>query len=207
MPTTTSARDRAPVVCAGVLVADHLCSPISRFPRAGEVVKADEMVLNIGGLAANAAMSLARLGIRASVAGRVGDDVFGRFVADTLNARGVETSALRIDPERPTSQSLIINVKGDDRRFIHSFGANAGFSVADLDLALDPPPKVLYLGGYLILPGLDPLLLADRFRTCDGSAARRSWTSPRRDRPIIFLGSRRSCPRPTFFCPTPTRPR
>lgn len=162
MPTT-SARERVPAVCAGVLVADHLCSPIDRFPSPGEVVKADELVLNIGGLAANAAMNLARLGVRPSICGRVGDDVFGRFVADALNGRGIETSNLTVDPELPTSQSLIINVKGDDRRFIHSFGANAKFSARDLDAVLDPPPKVLFLGGYLILPDLDPELLADRF--------------------------------------------
>ncbi|GAC1303627.1 MAG: ribokinase [Isosphaeraceae bacterium] len=160
---TTPVRERVPAVCAGVLVADHLCSPIDRLPNAGEVVKADDLILNIGGLAANAAMNLARLGVRASICGRVGDDFFGRFVAETLKERGIETTNLKIDRERPTSQSLIINVKGDDRRFIHSFGANAGFSVADLDAVLDPPPKVLFIGGYLILPDLDPELLANRF--------------------------------------------
>jgi sugar/nucleoside kinase (ribokinase family) len=151
-----------PVVCAGILVADHLCTPIDHVPAAGELVAADSLVLNIGGCASNAAVDLAKLGIRAAVCGRVGDDVFGRFVAETLVTNGVDVSSLTIDASRATSQTLIVNVKGQDRRFIHSFGANAGFSAADLDAVLDDPPRVLYIGGYLILPGLDGRELATR---------------------------------------------
>ena len=158
-----------PVVCAGVIVADHLCTPISHVPAAGELVKAEELILNIGGCASNAAVVLSKLGIRSTVCGRVGDDVFGRYVAETLASHGVDSRGLSIDPSRATSQSLIINVRGDDRRFVHSFGANQGFSAEDLDPALAMLPKVLYVGGFLILPGLDPEALAERFARARGA--------------------------------------
>ena len=151
------------VVCAGVLVADHLCTPIAHLPSAGELVQAEELVLNIGGCASNAAVVLSKLGVRATLCGKVGDDVFGRFVSDSLVSFGVDVSAIKIDPTRATSQTLIVNVQGQDRRFIHSFGANKGLTIADLDPSLDPAPRVLYVGGYLILPGLDADALADRF--------------------------------------------
>jgi sugar/nucleoside kinase (ribokinase family) len=160
-----------PVVCAGVLVADHLSTPIDHLPAAGEVVAADDLVLNIGGCASNAAMALARLGVRAAICGKVGRDVFGQFVAETLEAAGVDTVGLGIDPSRATSQSLILNVKGDDRRFVHSFGANRGLTAADLDPVLALRPRVVYLGGYLILPGLDAEALADRFRQARANGA------------------------------------
>jgi sugar/nucleoside kinase (ribokinase family) len=153
-----------PVVCAGVVVADHLCTPIDHVPAEGELVAADDLILNIGGCASNAAMDLGRLGVRAAICGRVGDDAFGRFVSETLAGQGVDVRGLKVDPTRTTSQTLIINVRGQDRRFIHSFGANKGLSPADLDAVLDPPPRVLYVGGYLILPSLDPEALAERFR-------------------------------------------
>jgi sugar/nucleoside kinase (ribokinase family) len=146
------------------VVADHLCTPIDHVPREGELVAADDLVLNIGGCASNAAMDLARLGVRSAVCGRVGDDAFGRYLADVLGEQGVDVRGLRTDPTRATSQTLIINVRGQDRRFIHSFGANVALSPADLDAVLDPPPKVLYVGGYLILPALEPEALAERFR-------------------------------------------
>ncbi len=154
------------VLCAGVIVADHLCTPLPRLPASGELLPADELRLEIGGCASNAAVVLAKLGVSAAVCGRVGDDSFGRFVAETFTARGVDSRALAVDPTRATSQTLIINVRGDDRRFIHSFGANAGFEVGDLEAALDSatPPKVLYVGGYLVLPSLAPHALAACFQ-------------------------------------------
>ncbi len=165
MPLTVStAPTDVPVVCAGVLVADHLSTPIDHIPAEGELVMADDLVLNIGGCAANAAMVLARLGIRAMLCGKVGHDVFGRYIAETLESTGVDLHGLGVDRWRPTSQSLILNVKGQDRRFVHSFGANKGLCAPDLDGPIALRPKVVYLGGYLILPGLDPEALADRFR-------------------------------------------
>ncbi|ADV60680.1 PfkB domain protein [Isosphaera pallida ATCC 43644] len=154
------------VVCAGVVVADHLSPPISHLPRAGELVACDDLVLAIGGCASNAAAALAKLGVHAAVLGKVGDDVFGRFVAETLRAQGVDDRLLAIDRSRATSQTLIVNVKGEDRRFIHCFGANQGLTVGDLAAAFDSlwaegaSPSVFYLGGYLILPGVDPTDLA-----------------------------------------------
>ena len=122
-----------PVVCAGLVVADHVCPPLDHLPRAGELVTVDELVLNIGGGAANTAVDLARLGVTAAICARVGDDIFGRFATETLKANKVDTSALKIDPRLATSQTLIVNVRGQDRRFIHCVGANTGFVAADLD--------------------------------------------------------------------------
>jgi sugar/nucleoside kinase (ribokinase family) len=145
------------------VVADHLCPPLDHLPRAGELVTIDELVLNIGGGAANTAVDLARLGITATIRARVGDDIFGRFATETLRAHNVDTSALKIDPELATSQTLIVNVRGQDRRFIHSVGANTGFVAADLDAVLEYSPRVLHIGYFLILPRLDAGELAERF--------------------------------------------
>jgi sugar/nucleoside kinase (ribokinase family) len=152
-----------PVVCAGLVVADHVCPPLDRLPKAGELVTVDELVLNIGGGAANTAVDLARLGVTATICARVGDDAFGRFATETLRAHQVDTSALAIDPRRATSQTLIVNVRGQDRRFIHSVGANTGFVAADLDAVLKQPPRILHIGYFLILPNLDAGELAERF--------------------------------------------
>ena len=155
--------EAARVVCAGIVVADHVCTPIHHLPRAGELVTADDLFLSTGGCASNAAVDLSKLGIRSRVCGRVGADVLGRFVRESLQEHNVDTSGLITDPDRSTSQTLIVNVRGEDRRFVHSFGANGGFVVEDLDAVLDPVPAVLYFGGYLIMPSIDPVALAERF--------------------------------------------
>lgn len=162
----TTGRASLPVICAGVVVADHLCTPIPHAPGAGELVMADELVLAIGGCASNAAVDLAKLGVPAAVCGKVGGDIFGRFVSETLAAHGVDTRALAVDPHSPTSQTLIVNVQSEDRRFIHCFGANRGLTVADLESAIERAglPRVFYLGGFLILPSLEAEALAGLFR-------------------------------------------
>src|SRR3954451_24018859 len=103
------------VLCAGIIVADHVSSPISHLPAAGELVLADQLLLTIGGCAANVAVDLGRLGVPATVVGCVGDDVFGRIVADMLQRNQVDVSGLRIKPGLDTSQTLIVNVAGQDR--------------------------------------------------------------------------------------------
>jgi len=159
------------VACAGMVVVDHLTPPMARLPRAGELLAVDQLVLNIGGGAANTAVDLTRLGVGVSICARVGDDIFGRFASETLVGHGVDVKGLRIDSRHATSQTLILNVRGEDRRFIHSLGANHEFTSADIDQVLDPPPRVLHIGYFLILPGLDAEGLAERF-----ARARKSGT-------------------------------
>jgi sugar/nucleoside kinase (ribokinase family) len=140
------------VLCAGIIVADHVCTPIPHVPAAGELVMADSMLLTIGGCAANAAVDLAKMGIRAAVVGRVGADAFGRVVTDLLRAHDVDVGHVQVTPELDTSQTLIVNVAGQDRRFIHTFGANGAFRAADIPRDALAHVRVLYLGGYLLMP-------------------------------------------------------
>ena len=89
--------------------------------------------LNIGGCASNAAVDLAKLGVRAASAAGSATTSSAGSLPRRWATHGVDVRGLTIDPTRATSQTLIVNVRGEDRRFIHSFGANQGLSVADLD--------------------------------------------------------------------------
>src|SRR2546421_7932438 len=150
-------------LCAGIIVADHVCSPIAHLPQAGELVLADQLLLTIGGCAANVAVDLVRLGVQTAVVGRVGGDVFGRVVADLLREQRVDVSLVQVTPGVDTSQTLIVNVAGEDRRFIHTFGANARFRAADIPLDRATSCRVLYLGGYLLMESVEPAELARVF--------------------------------------------
>jgi sugar/nucleoside kinase (ribokinase family) len=157
------------VLCAGIIVADHVCTPISHLPGAGELVMADRMLLTLGGCAANTAVDLAKMGVRSAVSGRVGGDLFGRIVGDMLKGAKVETSALKAVSGQDTSQTLIVNVAGQDRRYIHTFGANAGFRAADIDPS---GCKVLYVGGFLLMQELTGGELAELFRDARAKGAK-----------------------------------
>jgi 5-dehydro-2-deoxygluconokinase len=56
----------------------------------------------VGGFAGNVATGLARLGVRAAIVSRVGDDGHGQFVRDFLEGEGIDTRFLAIDSRWPT---------------------------------------------------------------------------------------------------------
>jgi sugar/nucleoside kinase (ribokinase family) len=140
---------------AGILVVDHLTAPISHLPRAGELVMADELPLSIGGNAANVSMNLARLSVKVGAVGCVGNDVFGQFALHTLQNGGVDVRGVRVLDGVPTAATLIINVKGEDRRFVHAAGANALMTAEGIPAELVRQCKVFYVGGYLLMPPLE----------------------------------------------------
>src|ERR1700733_10900418 len=135
-------------LCLGIVVADHVCEPISHLPRAGELVLTTRTHLSIGGCAANVAVDLVRLGRKAAVVGRVGDDVFGRFVIDALCAVRVDVRHLVSLSGEATSTSMILNVQGEDRRFIHSPGANARLEGNAISTEFLHQTRAVYVGGY-----------------------------------------------------------
>jgi sugar/nucleoside kinase (ribokinase family) len=151
------------VLCVGILVADLFASPMERLPVEGELLVVDELSLQAGGCAANTAVDLAKLGVRAAVVGRVGDDVFAGFVRQWLTARGVDASGISTSSKLPTSRTVILPVKGQDRRYVHSIGATAELAEQHVDLGMIAAARALYVGGYGILPRLDQSALVRLF--------------------------------------------
>jgi sugar/nucleoside kinase (ribokinase family) len=151
-------------LCLGIVVADHVCEPISHVPRAGELVLTPRAHLSIGGCAANVAVDLVRLGRKASVIGCVGEDAFGRFAIDTLRAAGVDVRHVAGLPGEATSTSMIINVRGEDRRFIHSPGANARLDGNEISPDMLAQTRSVYVGGYGLSDQPSPENIAALFR-------------------------------------------
>jgi sulfofructose kinase len=92
--SSASALGRRPVVlCAGIAVEDFLFK-VDRFPEPGSKVYAGELVATIGGCAANAAVTVARLGASARFAGPVGSDEATHRFLDGLARAGVDASGV-----------------------------------------------------------------------------------------------------------------
>lgn len=144
---------RVDALCAGIVVADHVCRPVSRMPGPGELVLTEGLELTVGGCAANVAINLATLGARVGVAGRVGQDIFGAYVRETLEEAGVDCQQLHV-AQSGTSGTLVINVDGEDRRFVHAVGANAEFDAQHITREGLRQARVLYLGGFGLMPSL-----------------------------------------------------
>ncbi|RQP22258.1 bifunctional 5-dehydro-2-deoxygluconokinase/5-dehydro-2-deoxyphosphogluconate aldolase [Piscinibacter terrae] len=61
----------------------------------------------LGGSSANIAFGAARLGLRAAMISRVGDEQMGRFLLQTLQREGCDTSQVQVDPQRLTALVLL----------------------------------------------------------------------------------------------------
>ena len=69
----------------------------------------------IGGSPTNISVGCARLGLKSAVITRVGDEHMGRFIRETLDGEGVDTSHVITDPERLTA--LVILGIRDSQQF------------------------------------------------------------------------------------------
>lgn len=61
----------------------------------------------LGGSSGNLAFGVARLGLRSAMISRVGNEQMGRFLVETLEREGCDTSQIQIDPQRLTALVLL----------------------------------------------------------------------------------------------------
>jgi len=146
--------------CGGILVKDTFCGPFPALPRAGELVAVDSIKTKAGGCAANVAIDLRKQDLSVDLVGCVGRDAAGETLVRALQTAGLNCDRLVQTPCYPTSETIILLVEGEDRRYIHTFGANQAFSVYHIDGDWLAQLDLFYLGGLFAMPGiqLDELL-------------------------------------------------
>lgn len=118
------------VVCFGDLLIDFV--PTASGQPLAEV---ETFRRAPGGAAANVAVGLARLGAKSAFMGKVGDDVFGHLLADTLQSEGVDTGPLRFDGRARTALAFV-SLKADGERdflFYRHPSADMLFSADEVD--------------------------------------------------------------------------
>jgi sulfofructose kinase len=104
------------VACIGLATADTIVS-LPGWPAPDGRMLADAIVRAYGGPAATAAVTISRLGHRASMIGAVGEDERGAAVRDSLEAAGVDIGAL-VTIGGATSESVILLDRGAHTRTI-----------------------------------------------------------------------------------------
>ncbi|MEZ4657540.1 MAG: carbohydrate kinase family protein [Caldilineaceae bacterium] len=152
------------VYCSGNLVADVQTKTLTQFLPVDQVAIVDEIELILGGNAANAAVCLARMGVRASVIGRIGDDFFGQFVRAALAEAGVDTQMLMAQSGAKTAATVAAIDAEGRRRCAHTPGATGQFTAQDFDWSAiesdihhapaDHAP-FLHFASFFLLPAFD----------------------------------------------------
>lgn len=142
------------VTCVGILVADVIVRPVDEWPDRGRLLLVEGIELHSGGLAHTTGVTLATLGVRTAVVGRVGADLLGTFLIDVLRDHRVEAHVLR-DKNVSTSATVVVVASTGERSFLHVAGANARLAPEDVPDALLTSSRFIHLGGYFVLPALD----------------------------------------------------
>src|SRR5688500_6262731 len=135
------------VGCAGLLVEDTFCGPLAALPPAGSLLALSDMPVRAGGCAANVAIDLAKQGIAVDLAGCVGRDGAADALLKTFATYDIDTSRVVRVEQYPTSRTVILLIEGQDRRYLHVFGANNAFAIEQISHQWLASLKVFYLGG------------------------------------------------------------
>lgn len=111
------AKLRFDVICCGNAAFDHIWH-VESLPAGDGKTRALEYVERIGGLAANAAIAVARLGARAALWSRAGEDDTGRKMVSQVAARGVDVQYFRLTEGAQSPHASVIVEKSGARSIV-----------------------------------------------------------------------------------------
>ena len=122
MVMTQQANSGGVVVLGGINM--DLVTISARFPRPGETIVGSRFLTYPGGKGANQAVAAARMGAATAMVGRVGDDVFGPQLIETLRDSGIKVDGVAVAQDT-TSGIAVINIdESAQNQIIQILGAN-----------------------------------------------------------------------------------
>ncbi|EOA13638.1 hypothetical protein CARUB_v10026709mg [Capsella rubella] len=136
------------VVCFGEMLIDFV-------PTVGGVSLAEAPAFKKapGGAPANVAVGVSRLGGSSAFIGKVGDDEFGRMLADILRLNNVDNSGMRFDHNARTALAFV-TLRADGEReflFFRHPSADMLLSESELDKNLIQKAKIFHYGSISLI--------------------------------------------------------
>ena len=126
------------VVCAGNVVLD-LVFAVDELPHGGEKFRAKDLRTTTGGMAANAAVTIVRLGGAARLVARLGADDHAEQISAGLRDAGVDCSCVsRYAGCRTSCSSVYVDARGE-RQLVNFRDPHLPTEAALLDAALAEP--------------------------------------------------------------------
>jgi len=142
------------LVVVGDCNADLLVSGGDVVPVFGQQERlVSQSQVTIGGSGGICAAGAARLGLRVAMVGVVGDDLFGRFMRESLAARDVDVSAVRTARQTPTGLSIHL-IRGEDRAIVTNPGTIPELRAEEIDADLLTSARHVHVSAYFLQSGL-----------------------------------------------------
>jgi len=141
------------VLCVGAGTYDLVYS-VERDPQPDEKIRANSFTGCGGGPAANAAITVSRLGLQSAFVGYLGNDIFGNAHINELQQAGVNTDLVARGDE--SSALSVIMVKPDGRRSLVNYRKPESFLAAGSVDFTSVDTKVILFDGHE--PHISPAL-------------------------------------------------
>ncbi|ESQ43358.1 hypothetical protein EUTSA_v10014000mg [Eutrema salsugineum] len=136
------------VVCFGEMLIDFV-------PTVGGVSLAEAPAFKKapGGAPANVAVGVSRLGGSSAFIGKVGDDEFGRMLADILRLNNVDNSGMRFDHKARTALAFVTLRADGEREFLFFRHPSADMLLleSELDINLIQKAKIFHYGSISLI--------------------------------------------------------
>jgi sugar/nucleoside kinase (ribokinase family) len=142
------------LLVAGEINPDLILSGPGLEPRFGQQeVLVETAALTIGSSSAIFACGAARLGLRVAFIGICGEDIFGKYMLESLAERGVDVRPVIVDPAQHTGLSVILN-RGTDRAILTHMGSIAALHAGQVSDAWLTRARHLHVASYFLQTGL-----------------------------------------------------
>jgi sugar/nucleoside kinase (ribokinase family) len=128
-----------------IVVADP--DPVPIFGQTERMV--DAIRMTVGSSSAIFACAAARLGLRVALFGVVGDDLFGRFMLDSLSERGVDITACKVVTDLPTGATIVFT-RGQDRAMLTAAGAIGAIDIDAIPVELVERARHVHVGSFFL---------------------------------------------------------
>ncbi len=144
------------IAVVGNLLVDHV-KTIDSYPASGMLTNIRSISKGIGGCACNTGAALAKIDpeMNVVVIGKLGNDSDGDYIKTTLSDLGVDIEGVITVDDKPTSfTDVMSDLSVNERTFFQARGANADFSIDDIDfdkLNVD----IFHIGYALLLDKFD----------------------------------------------------
>jgi sugar/nucleoside kinase (ribokinase family) len=138
------------ITCAGSATFDVVAKAAGPLP-IGVLGLVDTFSTAEGGPALRTGRVLGGMGIETRLIIPVGDDVFGRWLRESVPAPHLDVRFVSSD--QPTSSSLVAVDRDGERTMLHNIGADGDIAAEDIEPLL--AGDFLHVGGALIMPALD----------------------------------------------------
>ena len=103
---------------------------------------------NAGGAPANVAVMASKLGVSSGFIGKLGKDMFGKYLRDTLEKEGVDTSGVILDGDFSTTLAFVRNTPDGERHFVfyRKNSADLNLNFSEVNIKLIDSCRLLHFG-------------------------------------------------------------